>query len=382
MNSLYKLRCWQCVEIDESIWFANLYFNALIKLNKRTGQIDDIKKFPHYTIDQTWLYSTVDHVEGWLIFTPHKSEEIVSFNIRIHEFRSAELDLNRVGKREGYFGSSYVYKHYVFMFPLYGACILRFDVIQNSVKYLENDLGAVSKESLCFALQYEVVDGKVYIPFAEQNAVAIFDPEKESLCLEVLDIDGGCSTINYVNGCFYMASWKHCRIYRWEKDTGDIFVYEDFPKSFVPGGLIFLRAIIIEKSLFFLPIEANMILSIDMESEKLCEGEKIINPNHESWNVFWGSKVGDKYIIATADNDDFWMPGYIDKRFCLEPYIRLDTAYNKKIISDFIINKGYFSERFENEEMLRKYLGIVENSPGQTKNKKAGNYGKIIWESC
>ena len=53
MEMLYKLRCLGFVEIGDDIWFANLYFNALVRLNKRTGKIEDLKKFPGYTISPT-----------------------------------------------------------------------------------------------------------------------------------------------------------------------------------------------------------------------------------------------------------------------------------------------------------------------------------------
>ncbi len=44
MNRLFKLRTLGYAEVEEELWFPNLYFNGLLKLNKRTGRVGYISQ--------------------------------------------------------------------------------------------------------------------------------------------------------------------------------------------------------------------------------------------------------------------------------------------------------------------------------------------------
>ena len=323
MEMLYKLRCLGFVEIGDDIWFANLYFNALVRLNKRTGKIEDLKKFPGYTMDWQWLYATVCHVNEYLVFVPFRSKEIVSYNIQTQEFTSAPLNLNKTGKKERYFASAFEYGRYVYMFPVEAECIIRYDVQRNSIKYLFHGLDTISDilpdTAERFALQFEFVDGKLYMPFAGFHAVAIFDPEKESLNIKYLPIKGGCSTINYHNGFFYMASWKTCKIYRWNHKTEEIMVYDEFPQNFLPGEYLFLSGWVMGDRICFLPVQGNMIVSLDMESGQLYEEKRIDNRYKEVWRVFYGKRMGESLHIGIADKDLFCILDYRDGISVIKP---------------------------------------------------------------
>ena len=98
MSSLYILRNEKYVEIRNEIWFANLQFNALVKIEKSSGKIRLMRKFPHYNIGYGWLYSMVYNVENELIFLPCYSDEIVLYNIDLDRFTSIALDKNILGK--------------------------------------------------------------------------------------------------------------------------------------------------------------------------------------------------------------------------------------------------------------------------------------------
>ena len=192
MDTLYKLRCLGYVEIEDSIWFANLYFNALIKLNKATGQIERMEKFPNYGVYEYFLYSTVYYVDGFLVFIPNNSEEIAAYHVETRKFISTALDHNYVGRKKTYFVNACVHRHYVYMFPTGSQCIVRYDVQNHTVKYLENSLSALIRTMpdtwYCFYQQFDEIDKRIYLPFLELNAVAVFDIQNESVEIRYLDI--------------------------------------------------------------------------------------------------------------------------------------------------------------------------------------------------
>lgn len=385
MNMLYNLRCLGYVEIDDNIWFSNLYFNALIKLDKLTGQIEIIDKFPNYEIDQVWLYSTVCHINNLLVFVPFRSTEIVVYNIKTEKFISVALDLTKVGKRERYFASAYIYGNYIYMFPVEAKCIIRYDVQLNSIKYLENGLidvrSTLPKTTECFALQFEIIGKKIYIPFAELNAIAIFNLEKETIDIQYLNITGGCSTINYFEGYFYMASWKQCKIYRWNNETEEIIEYVDFPKEFTSGDYMFSSACSMKDRIFFLPIQGNMIISFEIKSKKLYEEKRISNLNYEEWNTFFCEKGSDKVIIWIAGEENLFVLDYSEEKLQIKPYFQQKSVCNKRYICDFFIEYGCFNVIFENEKDLYQYIEVISNSSEIQKKEKTREYGKIIWNS-
>ena len=247
MNRLYKLRSLGYAEVNGEIWFPNRYFNALVKVNKTSGEVHLVNKFPNYDIRQRGLYTSVCYVGGKLVFIPGQSNEILSYDVKTEEYVSVELDIQKVGKDKWYFWNAYVYHQYVYMLPRKSKCIVRYDILENSVKYLENALNKIissfSEGTPCFVGQFEIVEGKIYMPFEKINAVAIFNLESEEIDIKYLDIENGCSTINYVEGNFYMASCDFPIIYKWNKGENTIKKFDAFPEKFeilegFPTGII------------------------------------------------------------------------------------------------------------------------------------------------
>ena len=382
MDMRYKLRCLGYAEVDDDIWFASLYFNGLIQLDRRTGQIKSARKFPDYGISHVWLYATVCQVKEYIICVPFQSEKIVSYNIQTQKFQSFALDLEKVGKRQRYYASAFVYGKYVYMFPVEAKCMIRFDVQKNSIKYLDNGLTLISEalpeKAECFVLQHAIVNKKVYIPFAGLNAVAVFEPEKECLDIEYLNIDDGCSTINYHAGFFYMASWKACKIYRWDYQTGDIMTFDTFPKNFIPGEYSFWGTYVIGKQIFYLPVQANMIVSLDTDTGDLCEGVKISNSCNEIWNTFSCKMSNGKVYVNVAGDDDFCILEYGDGKRMIQPYSHKGTLPGKDVISDFLLDYQYYDSMVDR---IRKYIQIIAGSNEKVKSKKTNNYGRLIWKT-
>ncbi len=380
MNILYKLRSYGYIEIQDDIWFPNLYFNALIKLNKSTGRIKIVDKFPNYEVGCSWLYSTVCYVAGYLVFIPNNSEEIVSYHIEKQKFISVALDSEFIGLKKKYFVNAYVYKHYVYMFPTGAGCIVRYNVLEHTVKYLENCISELihkmPESFYCFYQQFDMIDEKIYFPFLDVNAVAVFDLRTERAEIRYLDIEGGCSTINYINGYFYLASWNTPRIYRWDQGTGDIKTYQFSENN--AGGHIFLGACNIQDKLIFFPEQSDMIMTFCIKSGEMCE-EKKINKDDELIQTFFCERKKDGCYALTADKEfmiyNFGYNGELD----MSPCFYIDDLYNKKEIADFLIRKGYYYSFFEEEQSLQSYIEIMKNTEQKSQIKKTDYYGEVIF---
>ncbi len=381
MNAPYKLRCLGYVEYNHEIWLSNLYFNALMKIDTESGKLQIIDKFPHYEVWREWLYATVCRVHDRLFFIPFESEEIVSYDMKTGKFTSYALDLRRIGNKGHYYISAYVHKEYLYMFPIGAKCIVRLDTRQNSVRYLEirqnKRLDAEKMEY--FGEQYAVVEGKIYIPFLELNAVAIFDLDKEYLDIKYLNINGGCSTINYESGYFYMASLKKGEIYRWNEKTGEIKVYNQFPQGFVGGEFVFSCAYVMNKKVFFLPLQSNMIISFDIKSEKIYMERKMLEFNGEEWKVFSIHNSLDKIYTVIAEKE---YPCQLDceaKELKVIPFFQYNNQHNKEVISRYLLKNMYSDYKTESKNELNNYIEIMLYNDMLKKDKRKFNFGKTIF---
>lgn len=364
------------MEIDDEIWFPNLNFNALMKINKLTGRLEIVDKFPSYGFLERHLYSTVCHVNGQLVFVPSCSEEIVSYHLETQKFISTPLDNEFIGEKKYYFGNAYVYKQYVYMFPTGAKCIVRYDVVKQTVTYLENDVSTFIREIpetlSCFYQQFEVIDQRVYIPFLEVNAVAIFDLKDESAEIKYLNIEGGCSTINYINGYFYLASFRSPKIYRWNDKTGEIQAYQSFPDGF-EGEKLFIGAYRAKDSLIFFPGRSNMIILFSVLSGKIREVQRFSNPDCESVVTYFVQKNEIEHTMLTAEMDAINCFAYEEHSLKMKPYCQIDKAYNKKQIDKFLM--------WGEKKDLEKYImNILENGGAVRWREHKANCGKKIFE--
>lgn len=383
MNMRYKLRCLGYAEVGDDIWFASLYFNGLMKLNTVSGKLEAIHKFPHYDIDQGWLYSTVRYLNGYLICVPNNSGEIVSYHLKSGRFVSISLDERRIGAKKTYFVSACVYQNYVYMFPTGALCIVRYDVTDHTVKYLENPvsdlLAALPDTSYGFYQQFEMIDKKIYLPFLDVNAIAVFDLEDESVHIRYLNIEGGCSTINYVNGNFYLASWKRPEIYCWNEKTEEIKTYQSFPKDF-SGERTFFHACYADGALLFFPEISNMVVSFSMETGRIREEKRIENSDREPLMTFLIQQSEKGYCTLITDSEFVNSIAYADSRLNLIPQWRVDYTHNKAVVDRYFFRYGGYRSYSETIDTFEEYMEIVSvvNESGGINRKK--RYGEIIFK--
>ncbi len=362
MNRLFTLRSLGYEEAGNDIWFANLYFNGLVRVNKATGRIEDIHKFPGHAVSRDWLYSTVYSVKDSLVFIPNTSGEIAAYSMETGEFALTPLDPAWIGKKKTYFASAYRYKDYVYLFPLGAKCMVRYDANDHSVKYLDNCirelLEALPETSYGLYQQFEVVEGKIYMPFLEKNAVAVFDPGDESAEIRYLDIEGGCSTINYIDGFFYLASWNRPEIYRWNMETGEILTYKGFPED-TAGGKIFLYACYMEEFLLFFPEQREWMLSLSVKTGEMRRLKQIYNPEEEGKNTFFVKETEEGICILASDMENPHLLSYERGRIGMKPICRLDRDYNQNRICDYLLKEGYYNGCLETEKGLKSFVEVI-----------------------
>ena len=131
----------------------------------------------------------------------------------------------------------------------------------------------------------------------------------------------------------------------------------------------------------FLPVQGNMIVSLDMESGQLYEEKRIDNRYKEVWRVFYGKRMGESLHIGIADKDLFCILDYRDGKSVIKPYFRQDTYVNRAVINIFFLENGYLDVFVEHDKKKDDYMAIITNSKKKNKGGEKGNFGRLIWEN-
>lgn len=385
MDGLFKLRSLGYATVGDDIWFANLYFNALIKQNRKTGKIEIVDSFPKYGLSAIWLYSTVYYVEGCLVFIPNRSEEIVSYHIAEKKFTSVALDPELVGERKGYFLNACVAGQYVYLFPTEADCIVRYDVREQKARYLQGGLTGLIRRlpasSWCFGQEFETVGGKIYMPFLELGAVAVFDMQSEQIEVRYIGLPEGCSTIRYIDGQFYLSAWKSQKIFRWDAQTDEIKIYGGFSEGLAEESA-FLWSCRMGDEILFFPMTGNTVIAFSVQTGAVREVQRIQNAGQEPTGTFFLIEESDNRYVLTADMEDIHSFSYQDGKINCIPCYRQNALYNKQRIADFLMKHNFFDAVLHEGKSPAPYLEMLAlaEEPGAGSRAQTGGYGKEIWD--
>lgn len=388
MERMYKSRAYSYIETNDAIWFSNIYFNGLEKINKLTGEIELLKKFPQYSIRNSYLHSYVVCVEDYLVFVPNLSAYITSFDMKTNKFVSVALDLQKIGQEKIRFSSACIKGHYVYMFPCRARKIIKYDIYQNTVKYLDV-LNAIQEKipqaTEVFLSQYERINEKVYVPFANLNAIMIFDLEQEKADIQYLNIEGGCTTISRCGESFFLMASKKAQIYSWNEKTEEILTYDAFPKDFTENDgsfyYLYCYSYIIGKKIFFFPILGNMIVCFDIVSKQICKVYITKDLYDEKWNSF--CSISEKYgmLVMVTDQDYFFHLSYKNETLQFKEVFEQNYSYNKQRICSYLLKNNYFNCVRENDKSkgIKEYIEVVRNSNIIESELKTENHGRKIY---
>lgn len=362
MGLNYKIRCLGYVKIDGCIWFANICFNALMKVNLLTGDLDIVDKFPNYPVNARWLYSSVHHIGQYLVFIPNNSAEIVSYNLDNGKFFSVPIKEEYLSKNAGQFTSSYQIGSFIYLFPTAAKCMIKYNTVTHKIVYLENAVSELIERmpevTYWFYQKYEVIDKLIYLPAMEVNVVVIFDIEKESADIRYLNIEGGCSTIDYKDGYFYFASGKSAQIYRWEPVSGEIIIYNDLPND-IKKEEMFANSFCKDDKIIFFPDQGNRILTFMIETGKISVLKELINIDGETVSTYMVNQNDGTVCTCGLDSDFIFALNYRKDQILLQNIFNLNESMVKKKISTFLFNHSISENLDEDFMSLKDYLEAI-----------------------
>lgn len=361
MNKLYEIKCYGFIEIEDRIFFPNLYFNGIVELNKITGKIQNLYRFTEYGIRTSYLYSTVCRVGNCLVFVPNRSDKIAIFDSVSLEISYFQLDNEKLGKEQPYFRNVCEYNNFVYMLPSKASCIVKFDVKSGAVSYIPIEVNIISIDRVLFRQEYEIIGNKVYIPFAEKGSVCIFDLTTDAFRVADLGIKQGFSTINYAAGRIWLSLWEEFGIIEWNEESGIIREYRDFPEKIEKGKYTFAYSEVINNQIIYFPQQCNMIISLNILTEKISCVRMLDSWKDSALLTLGGRKNTQGFnVVVSYEKDILSVTEAEDGGICIKPYFEVRDDFNKLMIKKYITSEqGYFfMEPYQN---LQTFLNMVEH---------------------
>jgi len=170
------------IKLDDKIWFCISEYASIGGLDIKTGQLQfyDIPIQGEYLSGRTFTSMVI--VERKIYLIPFMEKEIVCFDVDKKVFDSIEIDMNIIGKNETLFMGGIAYQEYVFVMGAHVPVILRLNTNTKKIDYVTNWKNKIDAEIFdvndgYFRKQCVVVEGKLYAPFCNANAIIEMDCE-------------------------------------------------------------------------------------------------------------------------------------------------------------------------------------------------------------
>lgn len=137
-----RLSCEQALDDGENIWFSLLRENGLCKLEKSTGKIEYVLRFPT-DAEAERLYKAMAKVGDILVIAPwNASADIVIYNCRTKQLVTVKLKENWSALK---FCNCIAYKRKVFIIGCYYPGIVCLDLDTFEIKYIDDWVDEIEK---------------------------------------------------------------------------------------------------------------------------------------------------------------------------------------------------------------------------------------------
>lgn len=302
---------------EEEVYGASYDFNALFKLDIKTGSCKYMAMFPYERIESRRLYVSAIVVEENIYFIPTAADNIDVYNTVTGEFTIIPIRSVDKTKYSGYsraqkFFAATQYKKYIYMLPATYPGIVRIDTTDNTLECFDSWVG---ENRYSFRKSVAVDNNYLYIPSAINNIVLKFDMDNCSgQILHVGTKNKGCWGICKVGECFWMSPSGSGVILKWNPTTGDTEEYGNYPEEFNRENYGFTKIYYKNDKIKLIPSYANMGIQLDWDEAVISKVEYSGIPELEVTKFMFElgkyvylnicTKSGEEHIRLNMENDE------------------------------------------------------------------------------
>ncbi len=166
--------------IENELWFSNINFNALMKMNIKTGKTEFVDTFPEIPNVQEYIHIRVIHYEKCLYFIPYKDTTIHIWNYQELKWeRPITVNCTEII-------NAFLYNDEIWFFPsTFENSIVKLDLkSKKEIVLTELTLQINRANSKCFLLDISNIslyEDQILVSSYEGNTVVAIDCKTESI---------------------------------------------------------------------------------------------------------------------------------------------------------------------------------------------------------
>lgn len=292
----YFLACQESYEEGDHIWFSSYTHNGLYRVNKKTKETQLMTTFPGEKGMAFLLYKAIVHINEWLIFIPCAAKDIAVYNYKKNQIKKIPLRESHGKHKVIYqenckFWTAVPYKNNVYLFGLCYPAILRLNLetweIVYYAEWLEEVDPRIGEKSEGYWSD-GIIRGKyAYLPCLYGREILKFDLENGKMrWLEVSSKTGGFHGIGDDGTYLWLTPVECQNVVKWNPESGDA---KEIGISYENEGIYpFQKPLLINGDIYLLPFGINDAYKINLRSEKAekdRELSKLLNIKKKKYSI-------------------------------------------------------------------------------------------------
>ena len=299
---------------DEYIWFTLYGKNGLFRMDKQTGEVEFVSRFPGMRDNgHPFFVNLLAEVADTMFFVPFGVDRIVMYNLADKAVASIDIKPPRHIPGISYeerckFHNVFSYGNKIFFIPYSYPAIICLDVITGQTEYYTEGLhefaGHLPPGSYC--LSHSSCRNHSVIAAVAYGTSVVFLFDMETCKATVQKISGkatGWMDICFDGTDYWLVPKNDSPIVRWNPTSNAVIEYGNFPADLVPGESRFRKIIGVLDYIWLFPLNANMILAINKHDGTMTVVRKFDSAADANGGYTLAHLVGDTiYAIPRNGN--------------------------------------------------------------------------------
>ncbi len=270
---LYQLFFYDWLWEGEEIIYPTVNYNAICRTNLLTGETSVIARAEEG--DHTLLFVGIYRWKNSIMFSSRNARSALAFyQEESREWTYIDVEEDKKGWLDFREGNVFAVGSYLYIFPD-AFVILKVDMEQRTVAYIYYpDI----KPDADLRGEIEQVGQKIYIPVKHSNKIYKFDLATERIEIFTLDTKlQGIDTLCFDGRLFWLTGGGRM-VVSWEEESGKCASFYGFPQNFCKyteregeAGWWFSQSFFYGGSIYLIPSYANMIIEMELESNRMKE---------------------------------------------------------------------------------------------------------------
>lgn len=252
-------------QIDGDTAYASCSeFNALFKVDLKTGDCTYISLFPEEHVNKRRLFIKAIYVNEKIYFIPASASAIYVFCPTANAFERIEIEENIDDKSynaNAKFADAFICENTIYILPATYPAIIKLDCKKNTLEYIVENMPTCDYLFRPGAAQ---MGNKLFVPNTKDNLVLEFDMEIDEIQLHHVGKNNhGSWSIVRDENLLWLIPKVHGAVVKWDYFSGEIQEYEQYPEGYRESNFSFTKGYKSGDYIYVLPAQSNVFLRID-----------------------------------------------------------------------------------------------------------------------